>query len=233
MMIPIPCPRHVNIPRQYHFVGALLAIAIRSGLPQDFNFPPFFWEYLMTRQISIEAIFGVDHEFHSLITSLKQAMHVTPNAAAIERVNLRFVIQNSPGKEVFLTLKGFEQSVTINNCDQFIALAVELRLNEMRPCLDEISSGLWENFKMAPPNPHRLGNPRVRGLRRKGSPERVPQKGNRLLRGPRGPADDLLDSDRALIPRAEVHPAQIHHRKAQAPGAPVRRTTREDRLHVR
>jgi hypothetical protein len=62
------------------------------------------------------------------------------------------VIQNSAGKEVFLTPKGFEQIVTLDNCDQFIALAIEYRLNEMKPYLDEISSGLWENFKMAPPS---------------------------------------------------------------------------------
>jgi hypothetical protein len=152
-LIPIPCPRHVNIPRQYHFVGALLAIAIRSGLPQDFNFPPFFWEYLMTRQLTIESIFEIDHDFHSLITSLKQAMKATPNpAAAVERFNLRFVIQNSAGREVLLTPKGFEQPVTLDNCDHFIALAIEFRLSEMRPYLDEITNGLWENFKMTPPN---------------------------------------------------------------------------------
>jgi hypothetical protein len=152
-MIPIPCQRHVNIPRQYHFVGALLAIAIRSGLPQDFNFPPLFWEYLITRQLTIENIFDIDHDFHSLVTSLKQAMKATPNpAAAVERFNLRFVIQNSAGNEVLLTPKGFEQLVTIDNCDQFIALAIEFRLNEMRPYLDDIANGLWENFKMVPPS---------------------------------------------------------------------------------
>jgi hypothetical protein len=151
-MIPIPSPRHQNILRQYHFVGALIAISIRSGLPQDFNFPPFFWEYLMTRQLQIESIYGIDHDFHSLITGLNQAMKSSGNpAAAIERFNLRFVIQNSMGKEVFLTPKGMDQPVTLDNCEQFIALAIEFRLNEMRPYLDEISDGLWENFKTSPP----------------------------------------------------------------------------------
>jgi predicted methyltransferase MtxX (methanogen marker protein 4) len=104
----------VNIARQYHF-----------------NFPPFFWEDLMRRQIGIEAVFAIDHEFHSLITSLKQA---------IKRCNLRFAIQNSAGKEVFLTPNGFSQAVTIDNCDEFIALAVEFILNEMRPYVDQINS---------------------------------------------------------------------------------------------
>jgi hypothetical protein len=151
-MIPIPSPRHQNILRQYHFVGALIAISIRSGLPQDFNFPPFFWEYLMVRQLRIKSIYEIDHDFHSLIVGLSQAMKSSGNpAAAIERFNLRFVIQNSMGKDVFLTPKGMDQPVTLDNCEQFIALAIEFRLNEMKPYLDEICEGLWENFKTSPP----------------------------------------------------------------------------------
>jgi hypothetical protein len=152
LMIPIPNPRHLNISRQYHFVGALIAIAIRSGLPQEFNFPPFFWEYMMTGQLNVEAIFDIDHKFFSLITSLKQAVKTATNpAAAIERFNLRFVVQNSLGKEVFLTSKGMDEFVTAENCEQYIALAIDYRVNEMKPYLDEISGGLWENFNLKPP----------------------------------------------------------------------------------
>lgn len=74
LVIPIPNPGQANILKQYKFAGALIGIAIRSGLTQDFNFPPLVWEYLMTGTISIERVFEIDHNFQSLITGLKQAM---------------------------------------------------------------------------------------------------------------------------------------------------------------
>lgn len=239
LVIPIPNQRHQNILKQYNFAGALIGIAIRSGLTQEFNFPPLVWEYLMTGSFSIERIFEIDHNFQSLITSLKQVMKTvtiggsfangistsmsfvspkighpltspdpqsedsqeSPNGtsdfkdfpipssasvsskiipkgnnnnsnastlnsnfkflsnsslnstaeAAIDRFNLRFVVQTSTGSEALLTQRGFDEMVTLSNVESYIAMATEFRLNEMKEYLDAMSHGLWENLDMKPP----------------------------------------------------------------------------------
>ena len=248
LVIPIPNQRHQNILKQYKFAGALIGIAIRSGLTQEFNFPPLVWEYLMTGSFSIERIFEIDHNFQSLITSLKQVMKTVtiggsysngiqatvsffstkPNPplsinkntnnnnnddvyddavvgasstksvasdsqiptaasasgssfvnsisqksasssilqgsnhkkftsnstsaeAAIDRFNLRFVVQTSTGAEALLTQRGFDETVTLSNVESYIAMATEFRLNEMKEYLDAMSNGLWENLDMKPP----------------------------------------------------------------------------------
>ena len=152
LMIPIPNERHRDPLRQYKFAGALIAIAIRSGLSQDFNFAPLVWQYLLTQRITIESIYSIDHNFHSLITSLKQALE-SPGTTedAIERFNLKFVIQDSMGRETLLTPNGMDECVNIHNCERFISMAIEFRLNEMKNYLNAMSTGLWENFAMKPP----------------------------------------------------------------------------------
>jgi len=152
LMIPMPTPRYRAPLRKYHFAGALIAIAIRSGLPQEFNFAPLVWEYLMTQQITIDSIYSIDSSFHSLMTSLRQAMKSTVNAAAtIERFNLRFVVQDLLGRETLLTPRGIEERVTSTHCEQFIALVTEFRINEMKEYLREMYLGLWENIAAKPP----------------------------------------------------------------------------------
>lgn len=71
--------------------------------------------------------------------------------AAIDRFNLRFVVQTSTGSEALLTQRGFDEMVTLSNVESYIAMATEFRLNEMKEYLDAMSNGLWENLDMKPP----------------------------------------------------------------------------------
>ena len=68
------------------------------------------------------------------------------------RFNLRFVIYDSRGQEVPLTQRGRVEKVTFANCSEFISLANEFRLGEMRQNLEAMRNGLWENLDFKPPS---------------------------------------------------------------------------------
>ncbi|OHS99808.1 hypothetical protein TRFO_33687 [Tritrichomonas foetus] len=150
-VIPIANPHHHKIKEQYKFAGALIAIAIRSQLPQDFNFSPLVWEFLMNGHFSLERIYEIDHNFYSLINSLRQAMKSPSAGSIIERFNLNFVIKDSTGADHLLIPNGYEEKVKYSNCESFISLACEFRMNEMRSNLEAMREGLWENFNMKTP----------------------------------------------------------------------------------
>ncbi|OHS97883.1 hypothetical protein TRFO_35816 [Tritrichomonas foetus] len=149
-VIPIPNKRHKNILKQYNFAGALIGIAIRCELTQEFNFPPLVWEYLMHGTISLDRIFEIDHNFQTLIHGLKQAS-ATGVVSSISKFNLRFVVQNSMGVDSLLTQRGSEEVVNFSNVESYIAMATEFRINEMKEYLDAMAHGLWENLSMNPP----------------------------------------------------------------------------------
>jgi hypothetical protein len=61
------------------------------------------------------------------------------------------VVRNAAGQDVLLTPNGLEESVTVDNCEEFMALAIECRMNECKAALSAVSDGFWENFSMRPP----------------------------------------------------------------------------------
>jgi hypothetical protein len=148
-VLPIPNPRHQHIPEQYRFAGALIAIAIRSGLVQDFPFPPLVWEYLAQEKLTIERVFEVDQNYRLLIQSLQDALRGGLSDAEFStRFHLRFVVVDSTGEERSLTQRGRFENVTLENVGSFISLANEYRLNELRTWLEYMRRGMWENLNM-------------------------------------------------------------------------------------
>jgi hypothetical protein len=152
MVIPYPDPRHTDVARQFEFAGALIAIAIRTGLVQDFCFPPLVWHYLCAGEVVLDALFEIDQNYKSLIQSLQETMQsgMTEGEFA-NRFQLKFVITDSAGNDVQLTQRGRSEAVTLVNCGQFISLANQFRLNELVQSLDSIRHGLWTNFNFEAP----------------------------------------------------------------------------------
>lgn len=151
-VIPIPDPRHKNVLKQYKFAGVLIGICIRSLIVQDLNIAPLVWNYLANGVLSISDIYEVDQNYKMLIDSLNDAMHSEMNEETFkQRFNLRFVVVDSRGQEIPLTQRGRTERVTLANCGEYISLSNEFRLGEMRPHLEAMRAGLWENFNFKPP----------------------------------------------------------------------------------
>lgn len=152
-VIPIANPSHVMIQKQYETAGAMIAIAARSELVQSFNFPPLVWEFLVTGEIpSINMIFDIDEIYKNSITSLQDALKSDMSEEEFSsRFKMKFVVNDSTGKEVPLTQRGKTESVTMSNCGLYISLANNFRINEMKENLSSMRKGLWENFNFDPP----------------------------------------------------------------------------------
>ena len=152
VFLPYPNPNHTNVEKQYIFAGALIAICIRSGIVQEFQFPLFVWNYFITGKLSIEDIYSVDQNFKLLIDSIKEAVSSGMTEKEFNRqFNLHFVVYNLAGEEHSLTAKGRTEKVTLTNANQFIALAIEFKLREMEDPLKWMKNGLWGNLAISIP----------------------------------------------------------------------------------
>ena len=151
-VIPIANQRVSGLKKKYRFAGALIAIAIRSRLVQQFNFPPLVWNYLVNGQVSIDDIFEIDQNYKLMISSISEAMHSNmTDEDFIRRFNIRFTVINSAGKEIPLTQQGMNEVVTHSSCGLYISMAHEYRLNEMKANLKEMRRGLWDNLGFKAP----------------------------------------------------------------------------------
>jgi hypothetical protein len=151
LVIPYPSAKHTDVVPQYRFAGALIGIAIRSGLVQDFAFPPLVWEYLASKTLTIERVYEIDQNYKMLIQSLLEAISSNISEAEFAaRFQLMFVITDLAGEEHPLTQRGKRERVTLANCQNFISLANDFRLSELRSSLEEMRMGLWTNLGFAP-----------------------------------------------------------------------------------
>jgi hypothetical protein len=151
-VLPFANPRHTNVQQQYRFAGAIIAIALRTGLVQDFCFPPLVWEFLVRREIRIERLYEVDEQHRQLIQSLQEVVRSgIPQSVFASRFNLTFTVVDVVGEEQSLTPRGRLERVTMDNAANYISLANEYRLNELKTALEKMADGLWENLNI-PPN---------------------------------------------------------------------------------
>lgn len=163
-LIPVSDPRLLSkeTQMQYHFIGVFLGVCIRSSIVQRINFAPLVWNFLATGTLSIDDIFEIDNQYKHLIASLEEVMnnYKKENEKGVpqkteedfqELFDLKFVVTNSKGEEVPLTQRGRFEKVTLANCSDYISMANEFRLNEIRPNLEEMRDGLWENLNIKPP----------------------------------------------------------------------------------
>ena len=150
-VIPIPNPAITNSDKRYRFLGALIAICVRTGLVQVFNFPPLVWEFIITGEIAVERIYEIDENYKQLISSFKSAASSGMDDETFKsRFNRKFVVVDTLGKEVPLLQRGRTECVTVSNCSQYISLANTYRINELKTHLTFIRDGFWENVGEKP-----------------------------------------------------------------------------------
>jgi len=145
--IPIPNSQVSDKARLYMIAGTIIGICIRSGLVQEFSFPPLVWDYFAYGTITIEDIYDIDQNYRHLIESLKEAQKSKMDEEAFSKqFNLQFVITNSAGEEVPLIQRGRTEQVTMSNVGRYISLSNEYRLSEMEESLSSMRKGLWINL---------------------------------------------------------------------------------------
>ena len=150
-VIPLPNPAIENADKRYRCSGVVIAICVRTGLVQSFNFPPLFWEYMISETISIEGIFEIDENYAMLIQALKECQASGADDETFRtRLNHKFVVTDMRGNEVPLIQRGRLEAVTASNCARFISLANEFRINEIKQYLAAIRAGFWENLGIKP-----------------------------------------------------------------------------------
>ena len=151
-LIPIASPAIKNPASQYHMVGVLIGMCIRTGLVQPFMFPDFVWDYLVDGKLAIESIFKIDRSYASLIHSLQDALDSRmTNEEFGQKFRQNFCVMNSLGERVPLCINGENTPITPENCASYLALAKEFRLKEIEGNLSEMRKGLWENLAIDVP----------------------------------------------------------------------------------
>lgn len=153
-MIPSPDPAISNSWCFYQAIGALISIGIRSRLQQpDLLFPPLFWNFLVTGNLSIDDVFGIDKSYKNLIFNiLNDSKKMTDVEFEKNYSSVSFL--NSRGSQMKIgSLTGLFSSRKIKkeNCMRIIAECNESRLNELRIPLENIRAGFWENMNFQQP----------------------------------------------------------------------------------
>lgn len=137
---------------RFIYAGALIAICIKSNLPQQMNLAPFIWEYLLNSSVSIESIYEIDNEFKNFIKNLENLLQKVNDSKiddddddVIDSSLLgSFEITDSFGSLVELVPSGSNKNVNEENLSDFIELAKEFRIHEF----DEELKALKDGFNM-------------------------------------------------------------------------------------
>lgn len=152
-VIPISSPLITNPEQQYNFVGALIAIVIRTDLPQPFMFPPLVWKYLLNEELVIDDIFEIDKCYQQTIQSIQNAMNSDiTNQKFKSQFQLTFTIVDSNGQTRDLINQGSTISIDKTNCNQYILLSNQFRITEIKQNLAWMRKGMWTNFNLTPPS---------------------------------------------------------------------------------
>lgn len=150
--IPVPSSDLPNQDKIYRIVGALIGMTIRTGLVQEFMFPPVFWNFLVKEKISIQDIYDIDVNYKNTMESIKDAIQSNISAEEFSKqFNMKFVVRNSFGQEISLTQRGRTEPVTLSNAQVYIAMANEFRINELKKPLIMIRDGFLENIGLLLP----------------------------------------------------------------------------------
>ena len=129
----------------YEFVGKLMILAISSGETFNFNFHPIIWKSLLENKITFKEYETIDYSFYDLITKLEERM-LNKDEDYINSLDLNFVIKNSNEKDIELIKNGQYIKVTLENAQNFIDLAKEVRINEISNQIKYIKDGLYSGI---------------------------------------------------------------------------------------
>ena len=137
----------------YKFVGALMALAFRSGQAMDFKLAPFFWKKFQCEPLELEDLESFDERLFLQLQDIKK------NQFDNDEITM-FVTSLSNGQKVILKEKGDEIPVTEDNFEEYISLVLKARFSECEQQVLYIQKGFdyvfpseivrtlaWEDFE--------------------------------------------------------------------------------------
>lgn len=152
--IPSPDPAISSSWRFYEAIGALISIGIRTRIQQpDLLFPPLFWNFLITGNLTIEDIYDIDKSYKNLVTNIfLDAKKMSDDEFERQYSSISFL--NSRGNQIkvgSLSSLFSSRKIKKDNCQRIIAECNEARLSELRIPLESIRTGFWENMNFQQP----------------------------------------------------------------------------------
>lgn len=141
LLIPVSSKMLENAPAMYHMVGVILGIIIRSCVVQNFAFPPFFWKFMCTGELTIEDIYNVDPAYREKI----EALRVVNEEEFDERYpDKMFSEKDFSGNQTIMK----EGLVSFSRISEYISMSNQFRLSLIRGNLEHIREGLFENLDL-------------------------------------------------------------------------------------
>jgi E3 ubiquitin-protein ligase HERC2 len=148
-LVPSPDNQLRHPEKIYRALGGLLAIGLRLGMTQPYNFPPFFWEFLAGESLRPEHVFEIDDRYRQLITDLDNAVKSGMDEQTFDaQYDLPGVVYDLRAREI--NVAGTRR-ITLGNAMRFIARAHACRVAELERPMRVIREGFWENLGISIP----------------------------------------------------------------------------------
>jgi hypothetical protein len=142
----------VEIKNQYHFVGQLMGMAIRTKEYLDVRFPTLLWKQLIHEEVTMEDIGAIDSSFFDIIKQMEQNIqkiksHHQDNddIYLFNRVMTEFTfdIVSLTGKTYELVPGGSNIQITAANFEDYCIRYRQYRINEFHRQIEYIRQGLY------------------------------------------------------------------------------------------
>jgi len=127
----------------FHFLGILMGMAIRTKKPLGLHLAPMIWTQLAGIQLTLNDIEEVDALFIQHLKMVKNyASEITDDNIDDPLPLLSYVCQSSDGRIVPLKPDGENTDLLRRDCDLYVKKASEFRLNEFKTQIECMREGL-------------------------------------------------------------------------------------------
>eukprot|EP00656_Telonema_subtile_P016446 TRINITY_DN18688_c0_g1_i2.p1 TRINITY_DN18688_c0_g1~~TRINITY_DN18688_c0_g1_i2.p1 ORF type:complete len:580 (-),score=186.68 TRINITY_DN18688_c0_g1_i2:103-1842(-) len=131
---------HISMLR---FLGQLMGIALRTGLPMKLNLSAVVWKKLVGQQVTLKDLKGFDFSAYQAMEQLQNLDALGVTEDIFEDVfDETFTTHDSAGQEVELLPGGSCRSLTYANSGEFAALMAQTRIHESDRQVQAIKQGL-------------------------------------------------------------------------------------------
>lgn len=141
--LPVDNPLMENWEGKYMLIGQIIAYTFKTFGAISLFFPPLFWEFLITKDVSIERIYEIDPEFQLFMNSIEDAA-CDYNLSSDDFLSLfdcRFTTRSMCGQEMPVILDDSSKRVTKENAFEYTYLCKKFRIGEITKSLLPIYRG--------------------------------------------------------------------------------------------
>ena len=120
---------HINM---FRFLGVIMGIAVRTGSPINLSLAPPVWKQLVGLPLTLSDLSEMDSDY------VQGLLYIRDNPEAF--VGIEFTAPSATGKEVRLHTSWTQ--VTMENCQEYVRLAVHMRLHEFDQQISAMREGM-------------------------------------------------------------------------------------------